>query len=116
MERELIKKEIIFDLEKSKIVGVPEGEAKKYIDRALWEIISGEMNILDKNFKSTEKIEESDIYIYSPGWTNWDLQDDMEERLNKARKLGKRIIKFEILDMDRMPDRIVSKIRITEEL
>lgn len=114
MKREPIKKDVVIELEKSKMVGIPE-EIKRYVDETLWETISNEINIQDKNFKSTKKIEESDIYIYSPGWTNWNLQDDMEERLNKARKLGKRIIKFEILDMDRMPDRIVSKIRITEE-
>lgn len=114
MEKGLIKKDVIIELEKSKMVGVPE-EIKRYIDETLWKAISNEINIQDKSFKSTKKIEESNIYIYSPGWTNWSLQDDMEERLNKARKLGERIIKFEILDMDRMPDRIISKIRITEE-
>lgn len=110
-----MEKEVIIELETSKMIGVPEEEVKKYVDGILWEIISNDMNIEDKSFKSTEKIEESDVYIYSPGWTNWSLPDDMEERLNKARKLGKRIVRFEILDIDRMPDRIVSKIRITEE-
>lgn len=114
MKRELIKKDVIIELEKSKMVGIPE-EIKRYVDKILLETISNEINIHDKNFKSTKKIEESDIYIYSPGWTNWSTQNGMEERLNKARKLGKRIIKFEILDMDRMPDRVISKIRITEE-
>lgn len=110
-----MQKEVVIELEKSKMIGVPEEDAKKYVDSVVWQVVSTEFNIEDKDLKSTDKIEESDIYIYSPGWANWNLLDDMEDRLNKARKLGKRIIRFEILNMDRMPDVVVSKIRITEE-
>lgn len=110
-----MKKEVIIELEKSKMFGVSEKEVKRYVDETLWQAVSREIDIEDKSFNSTEKIEESNIYIYSPGWANWNLQEDMEERLNKARKLGKKIIRFDILNMDRMPDRIVSKIGITEE-
>lgn len=110
-----MQKEVIIELEKSKMIDVPGEDAKKYVDSMVWQVVSNELNIEDKSCESTEKIEESDIYIYSPGWANWNLLDDMEERLNKARKLGKRIIRFEILNMDRMPDRVISKIRITEE-
>lgn len=110
-----MQKEVVIELEKSKMIGVPEGDAKRYVDSVVWQVVSNEMNIEDKSCHSTEKIEESDIYIYSPGWANWSLLKDMEERRNKAKKLGKRVIRFEILNMDKMPDRVVSKIRITEE-
>lgn len=110
-----ITKELIIELDNSKIDNMTEEEIKKYIDRKLWDIVSDVMRIEDKEYRATDTIEESQIYIYSPGLVHWDLQPDMAKRLEQARKLNKRIVRVDILDRDIMPDKTTAKIKVTEE-
>lgn len=113
-------RELSYEDAKREIVAYSQqaGNRKVYISEIaekLWYIISDALKIEDKEFKATDNIEESTIYIYSPGRINWTLQPDMIERLEKARKLNKKIVRFDILDIDKMPDKTISKIKITEE-
>lgn len=108
-------KELIFELDNSKINSMTEEDIKKYIDKKLWDIVSDMLKIEDKEYITADTVEKSQIYIYSPGIVHWNLQPDMVRRLEQARKLNKRIVRVDILDMDKMPDKTIAKIRVTEE-
>lgn len=110
-----IMKEFVIELDDVIMKDKSYEEVKNYIDQKLWQIVAETIKIEDKSFVATGELERSDIYIYSPGWPLDVLPKDMSDRLEKARKLNKKIARVEILYRDRISDKTILKVRVTEE-